>query len=156
MLGLVSVLPASAQSGETRTTARASTVSAPTDFESRLLTHINNHRAAIGCVRLTRSSSLAYAARKHNAKMVTARTLSHQLPGEPSLGSRITAAGYTPWRMAAENLAYGPSTPWDTYALWMRSAPHRANIENCTLHNAGIGSTMVNGKSWDTIDFGRL
>ena len=141
---VLSALPSSAVS-----------VSPPTDFESRLLVHINNHRADIGCPKLTYNYHLAYAARKHTAKMVAARKLSHQLSGEPSLGSRITAAGYTPWRLLAENLAYGTTTPWSTYKLWMGSGPHRANIENCSLRNAGIGTGWTSGKSWNTIDFGR-
>jgi uncharacterized protein YkwD len=117
--------------------------------------HINNRRSAIGCPKLTYNSHLAYAARQHTSRMVAAHTLSHQLSREASLGVRITNAGYVNWRMAAENLAYGTTTPWSTYMLWMRSTPHRANIQNCTLRNAGLGTTMVDGKSWDTIDFGR-
>lgn len=144
--------PASAQTASTQT---MSGVSLPTKFESDILMYINNHRAAIGCPRLTYNSYLAYAARKHTSRMVQAQQVSHQLPGESAFSTRITTAGYTPWRLLAENLAYGPRTPWSVYALWMNSPPHKANIQNCGLRNAGLGSAYIDGRSWDTIDFGR-
>jgi len=140
--------PASAQ-----TTTSTSTT--PTTFEADVQRYVNRHRAAIGCPTLTFRSSLTYAARRHTKWMVDARTLSHQLPGEMALGKRITYAGYTPWRILAENLAMGPSTAYGVYKLWMGSGPHRANIENCSLRNASLGVTMVNGRSWSTMDFGR-
>jgi uncharacterized protein YkwD len=117
--------------------------------------YINNRRAKIGCPRLTYNSYLAYAARQHTSRMVAAQQVSHQLSREASLASRITAAGYTPWRLLAENLAEGTRTPWSTYALWMNSPGHRANIQNCSLRNAGLGVAWYNNTSWDTIDFGR-
>ena len=154
-LALLSAMPASAQSVLPQTASRATTVSAPTKFESDILMYINNRRSLIGCPKLTYSASLAYAARQHTARMVAARQVSHQLAGESSLATRITAAGYTPWRLLAENLAQGTRSPWSTYALWMNSAGHRANIQNCTLRNAGVGTQWVDNASWDTIDFGR-
>jgi len=155
LLVLASTMPASARSATTQTAARATTVSAPTKFESDLLMLINKRRSAIGCPRLTYNSSLAYAARQHTARMITAHEVSHQLSREPSLATRITNAGYTPWRLLAENLAEGTKGPYATYTLWMHSAPHRANLQNCTLRNAGIGSSWAYGVTWNTIDFGR-
>lgn len=147
--------PASARSAATQTSARTSTVAPPTQFESDLLRYINRRRAQIGCATLTYRSTLAYAARQHTSRMIAAHEVSHQLAREPSLATRITNAGYTPWRWLAENLAEGTKGPWSTYSLWMHSAPHRANIENCTLRNAGIGSSWAYGVTWNTIDFGR-
>lgn len=152
---LVSALPASAQTTSETTAARGSTVSAPTKFESDLRLYINNRRAAIGCPRLAYNSYLASAARQHTSRMVAADKLSHQLSREASLGTRITNAGYLDWRIAAENLAYGPTSPWGVYKLWMGSTGHRANIENCSLRNGGLGVAWVDGRSWSTIDFGR-
>lgn len=117
--------------------------------------YINNRRTVVGCAKLAYNGYLAYAARQHTSRMVSAQTLSHQLSREASLGTRVTNAGYTNWRMLAENLAYGPTSPWGVYTLWMGSSPHRANIENCSLRDAGLGVAWVNGKSWSTIDFGR-
>lgn len=154
LLVLTSTLPASARSVATQTSFRT-TVSAPTTFESQLLGYINHRRAMIGCAKLSYSSYLAYAARQHTARMIAAQEISHQLAREPSLASRITSAGYTPWRLLAENLAEGTRGSWGTYQLWMHSPPHRANIQNCGLRNAGIGSSWSNDVTWNTIDFGR-
>ncbi|WP_183407086.1 CAP domain-containing protein [Nocardioides marmorisolisilvae] len=148
-------MPASARSATTQTSARTTAVSAPTKFESDLLGMINRRRTAIGCSALSYRSTLAYAARQHTSRMIAAHEVSHQLSREPSLATRITNAGYTPWRWLAENLAEGTKGPYATYTLWMHSAPHRANIENCNLRNAGIGSSWAYGVTWNTIDFGR-
>jgi uncharacterized protein YkwD len=155
LLVLTSTLPASARSATTQTSTRTAAVSAPTQFESDLLRYINKRRTAIGCPALTYRSTLAYAARQHTARMISAHEVSHQLAREPSLATRITNAGYTPWRLLAENLAQGTKGPWATYSLWMHSAGHRANIENCTLRNTGLGSSWAYGSTWNTIDFGR-
>ena len=154
LLVLTSAMPASARSATTQTSARTSTVSAPTKFESDLLMLINRRRTAIGCRALSYRSTLAYAARQHTSRMIAAHEVSHQLAREPSLASRITSAGYTPWRWLAENLAEGTKGPYATYTLWMHSSGHRANIQNCTLRNAGIGSSWAYGVTWNTIDFG--
>ena len=155
LLVLASTMPASARSVTTQTSTRTTAVSAPTKFESDLLSLINRRRVSIGCSALTYRSTLAYAARQHTSRMIAAQQISHQLYREPSLATRVTNAGYTPWRWLAENLAEGTRGPYATYVLWMGSAPHRANIQNCTLHNAGIGSAWSNDVTWNTIDFGR-
>jgi uncharacterized protein YkwD len=151
----LSTLPASALIGSSQASAATTTVAAPTQFESAILWYINHRRELIGCPKLSYNSHLAYAARRHNDRMIAARTISHQLPGEPSLGPRATSAGYTPWRWLAENLAMGPTTSYGVYKLWMGSAPHRANIQNCTLRNVAVATGWLNGRSWDTLDFGR-
>lgn len=150
-----STAPASARSASTATASRTTTVSAPTKFESDLLMYINNRRTYVGCPKLTYNSYLAYAARQHTSRMVAAQQVSHQLARESSLAERVTAAGYTPWRILAENLAMGPTSPWGVYKLWMGSTPHRANIQNCSLRNAGLGVAWVDGRAWATLDLGR-
>ena len=49
------------------------------------------------------SSQLASAASKHNDAMIAADKQSHQLPGEQSLGARITAEGYN-YSIVGENV----------------------------------------------------
>ena len=160
LLVLASTVPASARSVTGSTTGQTSarttaTVSPPTKFESDLLMLINRRRTSIGCGSLVYRSTLAYAARQHTSRMIAAQQISHQLAREPSLATRITNAGYTPWRLLAENLAEGTRGPYATYQLWMHSSGHRANIQNCSLRNAGIGSAWSNDVTWNTIDFGR-
>ena len=50
------------------------------------------------------NDALARAAADHSQAMIDADRQAHRLPGEASLGERITAAGYTGWRSLSENI----------------------------------------------------
>jgi len=159
LLLAVSVLPGSAQAAtttdtgatvSTRTTATGSTAA----WRDEITRLINQRRAKIGCRALVANYYLFNAAYKHNNRMMAANTLSHQLSGESSLGVRVTAAGYTGWRMLAENLAYGATSASGIYSLWMNSSPHRTNIENCRYKDLGLAVGFKNGRPWVTADFG--
>ncbi len=159
LLLAVSVLPGSAQAATTtatgatvnmRTTATGSTAA----WRNEITQLINQRRAKIGCRALVANYYLFNAADKHNNRMMSANTLSHQLSGESSLGVRVTAAGYTRWRMLAENLASGATSASSIYSLWMNSAPHRANIQNCKYKDLGLAVGFKNGRPWVTADFG--
>jgi uncharacterized protein YkwD len=155
----VSALPASALPSAPLSSLRATVFTAPTlttaQFESRVLTRINEYRLRIGCGSLRLNTPLRAAARRHNAAMIRLDDLSHQLRGERSLAPRIVAAGYTPWHELAENLAWGGQTPGQTFSMWLASAPHRHNMADCTLHDAGVGAGYLQNRPWVTIDFGR-
>lgn len=136
--------------------ARASyTTLTATQWENRLLSRTNARRDARGCRALVRNSALVLAARRHTARMADARQLSHQLAGEASLGTRVTRAGYTSWRMLAENLAMGQSDPAAVIRAWVNSPSHRANLDNCRLRDVGFGVVIRNGRPWVTADLGR-
>ena len=156
LLVALSVAPSSPAASAATTSAGTTARSAytPEQFEARVLALMNNRRATVGCRELTMNSALVLAARRHNNRMVAEQTMSHQLPREASLGPRVTNAGYRGWRMLAENLAWGPTTPYAIYKLWLNSSGHRANMQNCTLRNAGVGMAMSNGHAWVTADFG--
>jgi uncharacterized protein YkwD len=149
------------------TNASASTPSAATaayDAQQVLLL-INSERRANGLSALTWSTRLVSAAHGHNLRMAKANVLSHQLPGEPSLGSRITAAGYK-WRAIGENAGY--TTDWTltgilkvAKGMYAEVAPndgHRRNILSKSFRNVGIDIVMdaVHHKAWITEDFGAL
>ncbi len=157
LLLAVSMVPGSASARtsditvSTRTTASGSTAV----YRDEITRLINQRRVKIGCQPLVANYYLFNAAYKHNTRMMAANKLSHQLPGESGLGARVTAAGYTGWRMLAENLAFGATTASGTYTLWMNSAPHRANIENCRYKDLGLAVGFKNGRPWVTGDFGR-
>lgn len=155
----VSVLPGSALAGTTTSTAGTLSVrtaaTTTATWNDELTRMINQRRVRVGCTPLTSNYSLYKAAYRHNNRMMTANKLSHQLPGESSLGVRVTNAGYTGWRALAENLAYGASTAYGIYKLWINSSPHRANIENCRYKDVGIAVGFKNGRPWVTADFGR-
>lgn len=143
--------PSAAATTSTRTTAALT----PAQFETRVLSLVNARRTNVGCAALRTNASLTSAARVHTRRMVNARTMSHQLPGEPGLARRIVNAGYVNWSAAAENIAWGASTPQRIFNLWMNSSGHRTNIQNCRYRDAGVGVVIVNGTPWVTLDFGR-
>lgn len=92
---------------------------------------------------------LAVAA-AHSRLMLQYGSQSHQLPGEASLGDRITTAGYTNWTALAENIyAHGESPLEATaaFAIDWGSGPggmqsprgHRENMMSVSYQDVGIG-----------------
>lgn len=132
-----------------------STTLTPAQFESRLFARTNARREARGCRTLRPNAALTLAAQRHSARMADSRELSHRLSGEAGLGTRVSRAGYTNWRIVAENLAWGQATPAEVFRAWIRSPGHRANIDNCRLRDLGIGVVLRGGRPWVTQDFGR-
>lgn len=157
LVGLVVSPAADAQPDRsTPTVAAATTYELTTyQFENRLLSRTNSRRARVGCAPLRLNGSLVKAARGHSSRMAAANQLSHRLAGEASFDRRITRAGYTGWRMLAENIAWGSPTPSIIFGSWMRSATHRANIDNCRLRDIGLGVAYGNAHAWATMDLGR-
>lgn len=124
-------------------------------FERRLFVRTNLRREARGCRPLRHDAALQLAARRHSNLMVTQRLLSHRLAGEADLAVRAPRAGYTHWRILAENLAWGQATPRQVFRAWLASPGHRANLDNCRLREVGIAVVVVNGRPWVTADYGR-
>lgn len=161
LLGLLClVTPAAhaapAGSGDTAVSARASYLTLGTaDWENRLFARTNARRAAHGCRPLHLDSALALAARRHSSMMSSESELSHRLADETGLVERAVSAGYTHWRLLAENLAWGQSTPREAFHDWVQSPGHRANLDNCRLRDVGIGVVFSGGRPWVTQDFGR-
>ncbi|MCE2950386.1 MAG: CAP domain-containing protein, partial [Betaproteobacteria bacterium] len=98
------------------------------------------------------NEQLAVAARLHNAAMIAADEQSHQVAGEPSLGTRLTNQGYN-FTAAAENVyAYSESplyahagfmVDWGYGTGGMQTPPgHRNAIMNNTYRELGIGITL--------------
>lgn len=123
-------------------------------FERRVLALTNAQRARYGCRPLALNLRLRTAARGHSRKMARARSMAHQLPGEPALGRRITLAGYFPWTVTAENIAAGYILPYTVVSAWMRSPSHRRNILDCRLKEVGVGVVTYGLRKWWTQDFG--
>lgn len=101
---------------------------------------VNVERSRAGCDPLATHSRLHTAAQKHSDLQARRNTMSHQLPGEPAVGDRITAEGYR-WAGVAENVAAGQTSPAMVMNSWMNSAGHRANILNCGYRHIGVGVT---------------
>lgn len=157
-LGLVP--PAGAQAaaatpGPAQVDQRSALTLSSATFESRLFARTNLRRAAHGCRPLRLDAALSLAAHRHSALMVTQSSLSHRLTGEPDLSVRAPAAGYVHWRILAENLAWGQTTPRQVFRDWVASPGHRANLDNCRLRDVGIAVVFAGGRPWVTADYGR-
>jgi uncharacterized protein YkwD len=124
---------------------------------------LNLERAAHGLPALSTDYRLVNSARAHNLRMAAANTMSHQLPGEPWLGARITRAGYY-WTYIGENIGY--NTLISEYGvltlekmMYNERAPydgHRLNILSSRFRNIGVDVYIDNThhKVWLTEDFG--
>lgn len=124
-------------------------------LEDRVVALTNAQRRAHGCSALRQVSYLRTAARGHTVTMALKGVMSHQLPGESRFSVRITRAGYTNWRLVAENVARGFSGPSTVVRAWMASPGHRRNILNCKLRDIGVGVVLKDGQLWWTQNFGR-
>lgn len=101
------------------------------------------------------SGSLNDAATNHNKLMISNDQQSHQLPGEASLGTRFTNAGYTGWTSAGENIyAYSQSAfhahagfaiDWGNTSTGIQSGyGHRQNMMSNNFREVGLSITPEN------------
>ena len=135
-------------------------------FEEQIVTLINSERQKVGLSSYSSSEKLSQASINHNTTMSTcAKTygvnscLVHQvtLLKEANFFDRIKATGYNP-QSAAENIAWGYTTPQAVVSGWMGSSGHKANIlgsykdVGCDFFDALNGSYQ--GMYW-TCDFGK-
>lgn len=164
VLGLGLLAPTAAEAGTGTTTAAVLRPVAPDvapsrrlvqrEMEDRVVELVNEQRTSNGCRALTPSGKLRKAARRHTVTMAQAGVMSHQLPGEAKFSTRITRAGYRGWRLVAENIARGFSSPESVMDAWMNSPSHRHNILNCRLREIGVGVVLEDDQLWWTQDFG--
>lgn len=117
---------------------------------------------------VTWNDNLAQAALNHTNLMVALDIQSHQLPGEPGLGTRASNAGYTGWNALGENIfLYGETAFYNhaAFAIDWGGGPngiqdppgHRINIMSTSYREVGIGhvyATKYQGNA-TTHDFGR-
>ncbi|HEY6788497.1 MAG TPA: CAP domain-containing protein [Trebonia sp.] len=174
--------PAAATTGTASATPAASTASAQPPASAapasppapaggtataQVLALINQARSAAGLPALTVTSGLETSSSAHNMLMAGGCGLSHQCPGEPSLGARETAAGVN-WTAAGENIGEGGPVA-DTSAAIAQMAVgltqsmlneqppddgHRLNILSSTFTHIGIAVYRdSSGTVWLTQDF---
>jgi len=157
VLGLLCAWPLTPAAAATQPASRATTyvTMSPTTFEARLFARANYRRSLHGCAPLRLDGHLLAAARLHSSRMSDSNNLSHRLAGEGDLAVRAVNAGYVRWRLLAENLAWGQSSPGMVFRAWVNSPEHRANLDNCRLRDVGFGVVIRGGRPWVTADFGR-
>ena len=133
------------------------------DWAKAVFAQINTERARNGLPALRWNENLYYAAHRHTLLMGQAGTLSHQLPGEESLGTRITY--FYRWSAVGENVAVS-SQRSQAGALALESLMyaevppndgHRRNILSTTYTDVGVDviDDATHGRVWLTTDFGR-
>jgi uncharacterized protein YkwD len=130
-----------------------------------VLQAVNADRAAAGLPPLAWSAGLGRSARQHDLAMAAANTLSHQLPGEPALGTRESQQGIR-WSWAGENIGY--TTDRSTAgalgidrAMMAEQPPddgHRRNILTTSGNVIGIDVVLdaAHRRLWLTEDFARV
>jgi uncharacterized protein YkwD len=160
---------ASAQPSASAAPSAAASPPAPQDGNAaaQVLALINQARSAAGLPALTITAGLDASSSAHNLRMADGCGLSHQCPGEPSLGVRETDAGVD-WTAAGENIGEGGPVA-DTQAAIAQMAVgltqsmldeqppddgHRLNILSSTFTHIGIAVYRdSSGTVWLTQDF---
>jgi uncharacterized protein YkwD len=135
--------------------------------DSQVLALINQARAQAGLPAYTLSAGLDSSATAHNDRMAGGCGLSHQCPGEPSLGTRENDAGVV-FTAAGENIGEGGPVADTSSAIaqmavaltqdMLNEKPpddgHRLNILSSSFTFAGIAVTIdSSGTVWMTQDF---
>ncbi len=147
----------------------AATTAPPTQQTAadQVLALINQARAQAGLPPYSFLAGLNSSAAAHNGRMADGCGLSHQCPGEPTLGTRETDAGVK-WTAAGENIGEGGPVS-DTSAAIAQMAVgltqdmlnekppddgHRLNILSSTFTSIGIAVSIdSSGTVWMTQDF---
>jgi uncharacterized protein YkwD len=159
-------------SGKPATPAASSAAASPAAGQggtaaAQVLALINQARATAGLSALTVTAGLEASSAAHNQLMASGCGLSHQCPGEASLGPRETTAGVI-WTAAGENIGEGgPVADTDaaiaqmatslTQSMLNEQPPddgHRMNILSSTFTHIGIAVYRnSSGTVWLTQDF---
>jgi uncharacterized protein YkwD len=122
----------------TSTSTSTSTPEPQTDFEEQVVILTNQERQKYGCGPLTMDARLRAAAEGHSQDMALNDFFDHTGSDGSTVGTRVSAQGYS-WSWVAENIAAGYPSPESVVAGWMASSGHRANILNCNFVHIGVG-----------------
>ena len=123
-------------------TAAAQCAALPQERLSAALQTINRNRSAQGAGPVELHPALIQAATQQACQMARQGRLGHG--ASPS--QRLTTTGYRA-SIAAENVGVGPRDENGMIATWMQSPPHRANLVNRRLRDAGLAqATDANGQ----------
>src|SRR6266542_22441 len=112
-------------------------------YKTKLLTLINDLRAANSCQPLQFEEQLQQAAQSHAEDMRDHGRLDHTGSDGTTLSDRLDRVGY-PYMRAGENITNWFRTPQDVMVQWTEGpeipdGPHRKNILNCAYTEVGIG-----------------
>ena len=110
-----------------------------TELADEVFRLVNAERRNYGLVDFSRNSLLTATAVARAKEIVV--FFSHTRPDGRDCFSAFDENGVI-YGMAAENIAYGQTTPAEVVTGWMDSPSHRANILNPDLGSLGIGVEM--------------
>lgn len=96
------------------------------------------------------NDQLAKAASEHSTDMANKNYFSHDSQDGRTFATRITNAGYTPYRTVGENIAAGYDTPASVVAGWMSSTGHCNNIMNSSFKDTGVGFAYNSSSDFGT------
>ena len=163
--------PSASASAEPASSEPAASATSPAGTSgsaaAQVLALINQARSAAGLPVLTITTGLNTSAAAHNSTMARGCGLSHQCPGEPDLGARVTAAGVH-WTAVGENIGEGGPVAGGTAAIarmavtltqdMLNEKPpddgHRKNILSSSFTHIGIAVFRdSSGTVWLTQDF---
>ena len=99
---------------------------------------MNDHRESVGCLPLVWNDDVADVAQAHSEDMVERDFFAHTNPDGDSPFDRLQNSG-VPYSSGAENIAWGYHSAESVLDGWLNSAGHKANIENCSLTEHGVG-----------------
>ena len=143
--------PTQSQFARSSAPASTNTSSGFSEFEQQVVALTNQIRAQNGLTPLTLDLKLNASAEAHSQDMAIQNYFSHQGRNGSLPWDRMRSQGYT-YSRAAENIAFGQSTPEQVVNDWMNSEGHRRNILDPNLKDIGVG--YYNGY-W-TQNFGTL
>jgi uncharacterized protein YkwD len=163
--GLLAPLAAQAAPTPVASPAVSAAVATTThqDWAKAVLTQLNAERAQNGLKALRWSDKLFYSAHRHNLAMAQQGTLSHQLPGEASLGDRVSV--FYAWSACGENIGWNSdrsqagalALETSMYAETPPNDGHRRNILSTSFVDVGVDviDDSTHGRIWLTTDFGK-
>jgi hypothetical protein len=128
----------------------ASAESTPSAYGSRLVTLVNEARAAHGLRALTVAAGTSTVAAGWTSHLAAQQALSHN----PNLAAQLESHGSPNWTTYAENVADGDSSSADgMFQAYMNSPEHRANILDPSMRYIGVGVVFSGSFAWNTLDF---
>lgn len=113
----------------------------PPGYETGVVLATNDERARHGLGALTVDARLSVAAQRHSDDMVRRGFFAHADPDGREVQDRVVDQGY-PWRVVAENIAFGQVSPRAVVQAWMDSPGHRANILLAGTTHIGVGRAV--------------
>ena len=120
------------------------TIKIPANWRTDMLNRVNYERRSRGLVAVVVESRLRTSAQNYANDMAA----KHYYGGSNHVGSvfanytfprRLKAVGYTSYRQARENIAYGYTTVASVMRAWMNSPGHRASLLKPGMRHAGLG-----------------